>query len=52
MSRISQMLQASSQGSFTWSFILAGILLLIGGVLTAALRTTPERIAASMNKAA
>jgi MFS transporter, OFA family, oxalate/formate antiporter len=52
MSRISQMLQASSQGSFTWSFILAGILLLIGGVLTAALRTTPERIAASMKKTA
>jgi len=50
LSRISQMLQASSQGSFTWSFILAGILLLIGAVLASTLKTTPERLASTQNK--
>lgn len=44
LSRISQMLQASSQGSFTWSFILGGILLLLGAVLTSTLKTTKERL--------
>jgi len=52
LSRISQMLQASSQGSFTWSFILAGILLLIGAVLTSTLKTTKERLASTQNQSA
>jgi len=38
MSRISQMLKADS-GSFTSSFILAGVLLIIGAALTLTLRT-------------
>jgi nitrate/nitrite transporter NarK len=41
MSRISQMLKASS-GSFTSSFIFAGVLLAIGGVLTLTLRTSEK----------
>jgi nitrate/nitrite transporter NarK len=50
LSRISQMLQASSQGSFTWSFILGGILLLIGAVLTSTLKTTKERLNTANNQ--
>lgn len=51
LSRISQMLQASSKGSFTWSFILGGILLLIGAVLTSTLKTTKERLNNANNQA-
>jgi hypothetical protein len=38
LSRVSQMLQASYQGSFTSSFVSAGILLILGGVLTLILK--------------
>ena len=38
LSRASQMLQASYQGSFTSSFVSAGILLMLGGVLTLILK--------------
>jgi MFS transporter, OFA family, oxalate/formate antiporter len=48
LSRISKMLQTSS-GSYTWSFILAGVMLLIGAVLTSTLKTTPERLASTLN---
>ena len=41
MSRISQMLKAGS-GSFTSSFIFAGVLLAIGAVLTLTLRTAEK----------
>ena len=41
MSRISQMLKASS-GSFTSSFIFAGVLLAIGAVLTLSLKTAEK----------
>jgi len=42
MSRLSQMLRAAS-GSFTSSFILAGILLVIGAVVTLTLRSSEGR---------
>ena len=46
LSRISQMLQASSKGSFTSSFVIAGILLIIGASLTFKLRgCKPEYVA-------
>jgi hypothetical protein len=41
MSRISQMLKADS-GSFTSSFIFAGVLLVIGAALTLTLRTAEQ----------
>jgi nitrate/nitrite transporter NarK len=44
LSRISQMLQKSSQGNFTSSFIMAGILLIIGAILASTLRTTKGRM--------
>ncbi|MFH0812444.1 MAG: OFA family MFS transporter [Pseudomonadota bacterium] len=49
LSRFSQMLQASSQGSFTSSFVTAGVLLIIGGLLTLVLKgLKPQRVATSM----
>jgi MFS family permease len=44
LSRISQMLQKSSQGNFSSSFIMAGILLIIGAILASTLRTTKGRL--------
>ena len=42
MSRISQMFKANS-GSFTSSFVLAGILLLVGAVITLTLKSAEDR---------
>ena len=45
LSRLSQMLQASSGGSFTSSFVTGGILLIIGAVLTFTLKTPQCQVA-------
>ena len=45
LSRLSQMLQASSGGSFSSSFVTAGILLAVGAVLTFTLKTPQCQVA-------